>query len=170
MKPRSIVPDPGILRLLGVEIRHNFFPERLLNQLTERILTQTHRKEKFGFTHGKFPSPIDQAAELITATFGPERLNVAILKRYVVGEPSEAFKAHRDPEEFNGRLFFCSLSGQALLKVFSPDMKITTEVLCTPNTVVVAPANILHRISEPYKDEGTRCFLFFGHSDLLKSF
>ena len=164
MEKSPIVTDSETLQLLDVQIRHNFFPKRLVDELRNKVLVQTHRKERYALVGEKLLSPTDQAAKLIASTFKANELNVAILKRYVFGEPSEAFKVHRDPEEFKGSMFLCSLSGLASLRVFSSEMKIGTEILCPPNTVVVVPSNTPHEISEPYKDYGTCCFLFLGLS------
>lgn len=167
MEHRLGLPDSEIFRLLGVQIHHNVFSEDLLTCLVTQILTQAQRKEKFTINgDGNFPSPIDVASACIISEFQAiQSPNTAILKRYIPGESSEAFQMHRDPEEFQGTIFLCSLSGQAVFKVFSSDMEISAGVLCVPNTVIAAPADILHQVSEPYEEFGVRCFLFFGYSN-----
>lgn len=153
------------LKLLHVQVYSNFFSLELLSQLTKKTLNQSQRKERFTISKdGRFPAPLDKTATLLTNTF-KNQINTAILKRYVPGEPSEAFKIHKDPDEYKGRIFLCSLSGRAKLKVFSSDMKTNAEIVCLPNTVIVTPASILHQVSEPNEKYGTRCFLFFGYSN-----
>jgi hypothetical protein len=153
-----IEESSNILKAPNVEVRYNFFPNNLLDLLVIHITGQTERKQKF-ILDNSCPPLINEALEHIVNSFGVKSLNIAILKKYSPGEPSTAFEFHRDPDEYKGLIFLCSLSGRATLTVAGPKI---CEILCLPNTVIAIPANTLHKVSEPDVNFGERCFLFLG--------
>lgn len=149
------------LEKLGVRIGLNVFSSDLLGSLVQESAHALTRKITFFLQEKEtFPEVIEEAAKLIENRFGVKGINAAVLKRYELDEPSSAFEWHRDPEEYQDVLVLCSLSGKAYLAMQIEENEY--EIECNPNTALVVPADIWHRVTPPIPEYGTRHFLFFG--------
>ena len=94
-----------------VEERDDFFPEDILQPLTQLIIQDTGRKLVYNLDNLNHPEIIKNAVE-----FSRDQMEVpynhAILKKYMIDEstPSAAYKRHKDPKKVsNAPLFLCTL-------------------------------------------------------------
>lgn len=154
--------DPKILKALRIQLRSNFLPQDIVEELT--TLMHVSQERKIIYELDTFPQPVIQTVEMITSFMNVPQLNKAILKRYVPGEPSGAFDFHTDPPEYKGNLYLCSLTGRATLTISTPDFGIL-ELDCKPNSFIALPVHILHKVSPPDPQYGVRTLLFLGHSE-----
>lgn len=171
MAERELVtPDAEALKAAGIQIWHNFLPDDLLEEVAQRILHMPDRKVIHEIDHGApasaFPHPIDKIETLIRELYEGVDNNVAIEKRYDIGETSGAYEAHFDPLKFQAAgIFLLSTSSEAVLSTFSLSfVRPQLQILCRPNTLVAMPGDTGHIISEPNPDLGPRGLVFLGHS------
>ncbi len=150
--------------------------------LTHRLITLAKnmptRKTRWAISAGESsPSPIDEALKLVHKRFRIDTpFDTAILKYYIPAdlermlpaEKSEAFDWHKDPDEYHDefglgmkKIVLWSLTGFAEFYVKDGNADFGP-LECVPNSALLLPAHMKHRVTPPDPARGTRILLFFG--------
>jgi len=149
-----------------VEFFDNVFSEETLIAAAEALPPDQRKKRWDNIeVNPEVPDTVRSMKDVLLERFPELRINTSILKRYKTDQDSNAYRLHRDPEEFFGApLVLVTLSGEANLEVIV-DGK-TESVKCTKGTtIILKDPTIEHRVTPPENESGTREFVFFGHSD-----
>jgi hypothetical protein len=150
---------------------HMAWDNEMISRLVKHGRSMPNRKTVYQIRPNEtFPDPIDDALTVVEDRFGVNGFNTAVMKRYVPGEPSAAFTWHRDPEEYHDgfgegekRIVLWSVTGSAKLSVLT-DGNVETVFDCKPNTGLLLPAHVTHKVTPPDPEMGKRILLFFGQS------
>ena len=113
---------------------------------------------------------VEEAASYAASRLGLS-LNFAILKWYKKSDAyrSEAYRPHIDPPEFRGiPLVLGTLYGRARLTVWLPSGE-QKEVIVAGNDFVLLNPNLIHKVSEPLNEDGTRYYMFLGQKQQTSS-
>lgn len=145
----------------------NFFSEPILVSLLDVIRASTVRRLEYSISgdSGVRPSePIILDAALYASNKLGLSFNHAILKWYKKSDEykSDAYNPHIDPPEFRSiPLVLITLYGDARLTVWLSDGTQQDVLVCGNDAVVLSP-HLLHQVSEPLGDDGTRYYMFLG--------
>lgn len=157
---------------------HMAYDNRLIGELIKLGISMPDRKTMWTISQGEtFPEPLAEALDVVKERFRIDTpFDTAIVKRYVPGnpriakppEPSEAFTWHQDPDEYGDeygkgekKIVLWSVTGRAQFSVLDGNKELEPFV-CLPNSALLVPAHMKHRVTPPDPAFGTRILLFFG--------
>lgn len=146
-----------------------FIPEQTTEGLVDLSESLGVRKTTFTFPDPlpedyPLPEPITEAVRIVNRW---DAVNTAILKRYSLGEPSNAYFPHEDPKIFRKhRLALISASGEAIASIHLPDGSIE-QIPCSAGTFLHLAPHIVHSITPPLNEDGVRDLLFLGYDSSL---
>jgi hypothetical protein len=139
--------------------------------LNDWALSLPDRKTEFHLQTGDvIPWPLFQAREVVWDRFGkPINFDSFVVKKYVPGDPSQAFGWHIDPEEYltdhygsPKEMVIWTTQGRASFSVMTDGNNKERVIDCPADSAIKAPAHTRHKISRPNPDYGTRIIYWFG--------
>lgn len=145
-----------------LEARFDFLPEPLRQALIADIDASGERIREYDLDRPDtvVPACLEEAIAYASTELALE-FNAAILKVYRLTDTrrSGAYDPHRDqPDGATVPIVLCSLQGQADLTIWSQTGNRST-LRCVDNMVVLFKPTLLHSVSEPLSEGGTRYLL-----------